>query len=94
MLQCRVPTVQTVQMTVEIFQVLLSGPVFDMPVVVQRHMHCPRGQGRRHLRRGADAVSYGPDCSENIEILQLLFIDKVFDVTVGQVQQIPRVLSV
>ena len=38
------------------------GPVFDMPVVVQRHMHCPRS--RRHLRRDAGAVSYGPDYSE------------------------------
>ena len=35
-----------------------------MPVVVQRHMHSLGCQGRRLLRRGADAVSYGPDCSE------------------------------
>ena len=42
------------------------GPVFDMPVILQRHLTCTvlECQGRRHLRRGADAVSYGPDCSE------------------------------
>ena len=65
-----------------------------MPVVVLRHMHSLGCQGRRHLRRGADAVSYGPCCSENHEIPQLQSIIKVVDVTVGQVQQIPRVLSV
>ena len=31
---------------------------------------------------------------KNIEILQLQSIEKVVDVTVGQIQQIPRVLSV
>ena len=35
------------------------GPVLDMPVVVQRHVHS------RQLCRGAEAVSLGPDCSEN-----------------------------
>ena len=43
------------------------GPVLDM-------------QGRRHLRRGADADSYGPSIQKNIEILQLQYIDKVIDV--------------
>ena len=35
------------------------GPVLDMPVTVQRgaQFAC---RGRRHLRRGADADSYGP----------------------------------
>ena len=43
-------------------------------------------QGHRHLCRGADAVSLGSGCSENH--LQLQFIDKVFDVSVVQVQQV------
>ena len=37
-------------------------------------------QSRRHLCRGADAVSLGPTVQKTIEILQLQFIDKVFDV--------------
>ena len=39
-----------------------------------------RVQGRRHLRRGADADSYGSSIQKNIEILQLQYIDKVIDV--------------
>ena len=42
----------------------------------------------------AQRLSFGPDCSEyHIDSLTQ-FIDKVVDVPVGQVQQIPRVLSV
>ena len=39
-------------------------------------------QGRRHLRRGADADPYGPSFQKNIEILQLQYIDKVIDIWV------------
>ena len=35
------------------------GPVLDMPVIVQRGAQFVF-QGRRHLRRGADADSHGP----------------------------------
>ena len=69
------------------------GPFLDMPVVVQRHMHSLGCQGRRHLRRGADAVSYGPVVQKTMRFLGAVHI-RVVDVTVGQVQQIPRVLSV
>ena len=43
------------------------------------------GPGRRHLCRGAEADSHGP-VQETIEILQLLYIDKVVDVLVVPVQ--------
>ena len=55
------------------------GPVLDMPVIVQRDAQFVL-QGRRHLRCGADADSYGPSIQKNIEILQLQYIDKVIDV--------------
>ena len=55
------------------------GPVLDKPVIVQRGAQFVL-QGRRHLRRGADADSYGPSIQKNIEILQLQYIDKVIDV--------------
>ena len=55
------------------------GPVLDKPVIVQRGAQFVF-QGRRHLRRGADADSYGPSIQKNIEILQLQYIDKVIDV--------------
>ena len=70
------------------------GPVIDMPVAVQRHMHSPR------VSRSSTSLSWrrgfllGPECSGNHVIHQLQSIEKVVDVTVGQVQQIPRVLSV
>ena len=69
------------------------GPLLTSPCCAAPHAQfgC---QGRRHLRRGADAVSYGPGCSENHEIPLLQSVEKVVDVTFGQVQQIPRVLSV
>ena len=51
-------------------------------------------QGRRHLCRGAEAVSLGPDFQKTIVIPLLQSIDKVFDVSVVQVQQVPRVQSV
>ena len=54
------------------------GPVLDMLVTVQSgaQFAC---QDCRHLCRGAEAVSLGP-CQKTLEILQLQFIDKVFDV--------------
>ena len=42
----------------------------------------------------AQRLSFGPDCSENHSDSLMQLIDKVVDVPVGQVQQIPRVLSV
>ena len=60
------------------------GPVLDMPVVVQRHI-------------SVVAQMLFPmvlTVQKYIEIPQLLSIEKVVDVSVGQVQQIPRVLSV
>ena len=42
----------------------------------------------------AQKLSFGPDCSENHSDSLMQFLDKVVDVPVGQVQQIPRVLSV
>ena len=85
---------QTVHMTVEIFQVWLSDQFLTCPLLCSATCTVLGCHGRRRLRRGADAVSYGPDCSEYIEILQLQSIEKVVDVTVGQIQQIPRVLTV
>ena len=76
--QGQVPTVQTAQLIVEI-----SLPLLD------RFLTCPllcnvgvqfACQGRQHLSRGADAVSLGLSVQKTIEILQLQFIDKVFDV--------------
>ena len=52
-----------------------------MPVIVQRGAQFACG-GRRHLRRGADADSYGPSIQKNIEILQLQYIDKMIDIWV------------
>ena len=49
--------------------------------------------GRRHPCRDAE-LSFGPDCSENHSDSPDAYIDMVVDVPVGQVQQIPRVLSV
>ena len=49
--------------------------------------------GRRHPCRDAE-LSFGPDCSENHSDSPDVYIDMVVDVPVGQVQQIPRVLSV
>ena len=54
------------------------GPVLDMPVVQRGAQFACRG--RRHLRRGADADSYGPSFRKNLEFLQLQYIDKVIDV--------------
>ena len=85
---------QTVQMTVEFFLEQLLDRFFDMPVVVQCHMHFFGYQGRRSPSWRRYAVSYGPGYSDNHEIPQLQSIEKVVDVTVEQVQQIPRVLSV
>ena len=77
--QRRVLTVQTVQPIVEIPGAAL-GPVPDMPVVQRGAQFACRG--RRHLRRGADADSYGPSFQKNIEIPQLQYIDKVIDIWV------------
>ena len=45
--------------------------------------------GRRFPCRGAEADSRGLDVQQTVEFLQLQFIDKVFDVSVVQVQQVP-----
>ena len=47
------------------------------------------GHGRRHLCRGAEAVSLGLAIQQSIEISQLRLIDKVFDDLA--VQQVPGV---
>ena len=57
-----------------------------MPVVVHRQVQFYGCQGRHHCR-GAEAISVG-------EIPQLQSTDKVFDVSVVQVQQVPRVQAV
>ena len=62
--QRRVPTVQTVQMTVEILQVLLLDRLLTCPLLCNVTCTVLGCQGRRHSCRGADADSYGPDCSE------------------------------
>ena len=49
-------------------------------MVLTRPLVCNVVQGRRHLRRGADADSYGPSIQKNIEISQLQYIDQVIDV--------------
>ena len=67
-------------MIVEIPQVPLLDRFLDMPVSVRRWCTVPGRQGRRHFCRGAEAVSLGPSVQKSIEILQLQFIDKVFDV--------------
>ena len=70
------------------------GPVVDMPLIVQRHMHSSR------LSRSSTSLSWRRGCplvltvQKTIVIPLMQSIDKVFDVTVGQIQQIPRVLSV
>ena len=80
-------------MTVEFFQVQLWDQFLTCPLLCSATC-TSSGVKVVDLRRGEDAVSYGPGCSENHEIPQLQSIEKVVDVTVGQVQQIPRVLSV
>ena len=71
------------------------GQVIDMPVVVQRHMHSPRGVKVVDIPVVAQMqIPTVLTVQKNIEILQLQSIEKVVDVTVGHVQQIPRVLSV
>ena len=72
---CYVFSVQTVQ-TTSSFPGVALGPVLDMPVVVQRHMHSPR------VSRSSTTLSWrrgcllGPGCSENHEIPQLQSIDR------------------
>ena len=55
-----------------------------MPVVCSATCTVLGCQGRRHLRRGADAVSYGPDCSEIHSDSSVAVHEKVVDVTVGR----------
>ena len=62
MLQRRVPTVQ---MTVEILQVLLLDRFLTCPLLCNATCAVLGCQGRRQHCRGAEAVSLGPDCSEN-----------------------------
>ena len=69
------------------------GPVLDMPVLVQRQVRSSWCQGRGHPCRDAEAVSHGA-VQQTTEILQLQYIDKVFDDLVVQVQQVPRVQTV
>ena len=67
------------------------GPVIDMPVVVQCHMH---RSGIKVVDISVVAQMQSPMVlivQKTIEILSLQSIGKVVDVTVGQVQQIPRV---
>ena len=77
-----------------VFQVLLVDRFLTCPLLCNATCTVLGCQGRRHLRRGADAISLVLTAQKNIEIFQLQSIEKVVDVTVGQIQQIPRVLSV
>ena len=52
------------QMTVEIFLVLLLDWLLTCPLLCSATCAVLGCQGRRHLRRGADADSHGPDSSE------------------------------
>ena len=71
------------------------GPVVNTPVVVQRHMHCPSGVMVVNISVVAQMQSpMVLTVQDNIEILQLQSIEKVVDVTVGQIQQIPRMPTV
>ena len=54
------------------------GPVPDKPVIVQRGAQFVLA-GRRHLRRVAEQIPMVP-LFRKTEILQLQYIDKVFDV--------------
>ena len=81
------------QQTVEILQVPFLDWLLACPLLCNARCAVHGRQGRRHLCRGADAVSHGA-VQRTIVVLQLQFIDKVFDVSVVQVQQIPRVPSV
>ena len=76
----RAPTVQTAQQTVETLQVPFLDRSLTCPLLCNARCAVRGRQGRRHLCRGADAVSLGPFVQKTIEILQLQFIDKVFDV--------------
>ena len=76
--QRQVPTVHTVQFSVEIPQVPLKDWFLTRPLSC--NARCIYGcQVRGHLCRGAEAVSLGP-VQKTIDIVQLQFIDKVFDV--------------
>ena len=70
---------QTVQRTVEILQVPLLDRFLTCPFFATSGAQSAC-QGRRHLCRGADAVSPGPSVQTTTEILQLQSTDKVFDV--------------
>ena len=71
---------------------VVLGLGVDMPVIVQRHMHSSR------LSRSSTSLSWRRGCplvltvQKTIVIPLMQSIDKVVDVTVGQIQQIPRVL--
>ena len=74
-----------------VFQVLLLDRLLTCPLLCNATCTVLGCQGRRHSCRGADADSLVLTVQKNKEILQLQSIEKVVDVTVGQ---IPRVLSV
>ena len=89
---CDVFSVQTVQ-TTSSFPGVALGPVIDILLLCSATCTALGCQGRPHPCRGAEDVSLVlvvqkttrfPSCSPLIDV----------DVTVGQVQQIPRVLSV
>ena len=70
--QRQIPTVQTVQQTVEILQVPLLDWFLTCPLLC--------------MPRSSKSLSL--TVQKAIVILQLQFIDKVFDVSVVQVQQV------
>ena len=82
-LQRRVPTVQTVQMTVEILQV----PFLDR-LLTARYCATPHAQFTVvtvvDIPVVAQRLSLGPVCSDSQEISLLQYIDQVLDVLVGR----------
>ena len=63
--QRHVPTVQTVQFSIEILQVPFLDWFLTCPLLCNARCTVLGCQGRRHLCRDAESVSLGPDCSEN-----------------------------
>ena len=78
---------RTAQQTVEFLQVPFLDWLLACPLLCNARSTVHGRQGHRHPCRGADAVSLGP-IQKTFEILQVQIIDKVFDVSVVQVQQV------